>query len=161
MALSACERVIHWRSERLLKQGRDPGVFESMPIPVSSSLWCHHSRAAGTRITTSSTGAATTRGWEFALSKNKSVSLKGYLCQLWAFYFPAARQTKHRHQLVVDRTSAQIIFEEMVTENYLYVHSPQKDSSFDGHEPDSISFRRQPWFWIARISYRRMHRQLP
>ena len=138
------------------------GYYESMPIPVSSSsVVVTILGAAGTRITTSEHGSGHYEEDESSrlVSKNKSVSLKKDIFASYGrstFQLPGKRSIDYQ-SLWSDRTSAaNYIRGEVVTENYLYVHSLQKDSSFDVDMNQTV-YRSDASHdsGIARISYRK------
>lgn len=144
------------------------GYFESMPIPVSSSsAVVTILGAAGTRITTSEHGSGHYEEDESSrlISKNKSVSLKKEIFASYGrstFQLPGKRSIDYQ-SLWSDRTSAaNYIRGEVVTENFMYADSLQKNSSFDVDMNQTV-YRSEANYGsgIARISYRKNKQDSP
>jgi len=138
------------------------GYYESMPNPVSSSsAVVTILGAAGTRITTSEHGSGHYEEDESSrlVSKNKSVSLKKDIFASYGrttFQLPGKRSIDYQ-SLWSDRTSAaNYIRGEVVTENFMYADSLQKNSSFDADMNQTV-YRSDANYGsgIARISYRK------
>jgi len=138
------------------------GYYESMPNPVSSSsAVVTILGAAGTRITTSEHGSGHYEEDESSrlVSKNKSVSLKKDIFASYGrttFQLPGKRSIDYQ-SLWSDRTSAaNYIRGEVVTENFMYADSLQKNSSFDVDMNQTV-YRSEANYGsgIARISYRK------
>ncbi len=137
------------------------GYYESTPSPASSSSTVTILGAAGTRITTSEHGSGHYEEDESSrlVSKNKSLSLKKDIFAsygLTTFQLPGERKINYQSLWSDSTSAANHIRDEVVTENYMYAGSLQKDSSFDVDMNQTV-YRSDANYGsgIARISYRK------